>query len=54
MGFGIHPSNGSGIVGIAGTDKKEAQGDQLVNVIKKTINWILGMLSLIVFILLLW
>lgn len=54
MGFGIHPSNGSGIVGIAGTDKKNPQGDQLVNVIKKTINWILGMLSLIVFILLLW
>ena len=54
MGFGIHPSNGSGIVGIAGTDKTQAQGDQLVNVIKKTINWVLWLLSLIVFILLLW
>ena len=54
MGFAIHPSNGSGIVGIAGTNKEKAQGDQLVNVIKNTINWILGMLSLIVFILLLW
>ena len=51
MGFGIHPSNGSGIVGIAGTDKTQAQGDQLVNVIKKTINWVLWLLSLIVFIL---
>lgn len=54
MGFGIHQSNAAGVSGIAGTDKKEAQGNQLINVIKNVINWILGMLSLIVFILLLW
>ena len=54
MGFGIHQSNADGVSGIAGTDKKEAQGDQLVKVIKNTINWVLWLLSLIVFILLLW
>ena len=54
MGFGIHQSNAAGVSGIAGTDKKEAQGDQLVNVIKNAINWVLWILSLIVFILLLW
>jgi len=41
MGFGIHQSNAAGVSGIAGTDKKEAQGDQLVNVIKNAINWVL-------------
>ena len=41
MGFGIHQSNADGVSGIAGTDKKEAQGDQLVDVIKNAINWVL-------------
>ncbi|MBF0931816.1 MAG: hypothetical protein HXJ92_00065 [candidate division SR1 bacterium] len=54
MGFGIHQSNASGINGIAGTDKTQDQENQLEKVIKNTINWVLGLLSLIVFILLLW
>ena len=39
-----------GIAGIDGTDKKNT----LEEVIKKTINWVLSILSLIVFVLLLW
>ena len=39
-----------GIAGTDGTDKKNT----LESVIKKTINWVLSILSLIVFVLLLW
>ena len=40
----------NGIAGTDGTDKKNT----LESVIKKTINWVLSILSLIVFVLLLW
>ena len=51
-GFNINNSNTSNIGGIAGAGQDA--GGSLVDVIKKTLNWILGMLSLIVFVLLLW
>ena len=54
MGFGIHQSNASGINGIAGTKGGTEQKNQLETVIKNAINWVLWLLSLIVFILLLW
>lgn len=51
-GFNINNNNTSNIGGIAGAGQDA--GGSLVDVIKKTLNWILGMLSLIVFVLLLW
>ena len=51
-GFNINKNNTSNIGGIAGAGQDA--GGSLVDVIKKTLNWILGMLSLIVFVLLLW
>ena len=51
-GFNINKNNTSNIGGIAGAGQDA--GGSLIDVIKKTLNWILGMLSLIVFVLLLW
>ena len=51
-GFNINKDNSSNIGGIAGAGQDA--GGSLIDVIKKTLNWILGMLSLIVFVLLLW
>ena len=52
--FWINPQNAMDIKGIAGTDKPVDQKNQLETVIKNAINWVLWILSLIVFILLLW
>ena len=52
--FWVNPQNAVGINGIAGTDKPVDQKNQLETVIKNAINWVLWILSLIVFILLLW
>ena len=52
--FWINPQNVVEIKGIAGTDKPVDQKNQLETVIKNAINWVLWILSLIVFILLLW
>ena len=51
-GFNINKDNSSNIGGIAGAGQDA--GGSLIDVIKNTLNWILGMLSLIVFVLLLW
>ena len=52
--FWVNPQNAVGINGIAGTDKPVDQKNQLETVIKNAINWVLWILSLIVFVLLLW
>ena len=51
-GFNINKDNSSNIGGIAGAGQDA--GGSLIDVIKRTLHWILGMLSLIVFVLLLW
>ena len=52
MGFGLNESYSDGISGVANTGKKWEDG--LIKVIKRAINWVLGILGLITFILLLW
>ena len=52
MGFGLNESYSSGISGVANTGHKWEDG--LIKVRKNAINWILGILGLITFILLLW
>ena len=51
--FWINSENAVGINGVAGTDGSDKK-NTLESVIKKTINWVLSILSLIVFVLLLW
>ncbi len=51
--FWVNSQNVKDINGIAGTDGSD-KGNTLETVIKNTINWILSILSLIVFVLLLW
>ena len=51
--FWVNSQNVKDINGIAGTDGTDKK-NTLESVIKKTINWVLSILSLIVFILLLW
>ena len=52
MGFGLNESYSDGISGVANTGKKWEDG--LIKVIKRAINWVLGILGLITFVLLLW
>ena len=52
MGFDLNESYSSGISGIANTGQKWEDG--LIKVIKRAINWVLGILGLITFVLLLW
>ena len=52
--FWVNPQNAEGINWIAGTKGGTEQKNQLETVIKNAINWVLWILSLIVFILLLW
>ena len=51
--FWVNSQNVQAIKGIAGTDGTDKK-NTLEDVIKKTINWVLSILSLIVFVLLLW
>lgn len=51
QGFGINATNTQGIA-IGGTGQD--QGSNLINIIKSFINWVLGLLGLITFVLLLW
>ena len=51
--FWVNSQNVKDIKGIAGTDGSDKK-NTLEEVIKKTINWVLSILSLIVFVLLLW
>ena len=51
--FWVNSQNVTDIKGIAGTDGTDKK-NTLESVIKKTINWVLSILSLIVFVLLLW
>ena len=51
--FWVNSQNVQAIKGIAGTDGTDKK-NTLETVIKNTINWILSILSLIVFVLLLW
>ena len=51
--FWVNSQNVKDINGIAGTDGTDKK-NTLESVIKKTINWVLSILSLIVFVLLLW
>lgn len=50
----MNSQNAVGINGVAGTKDGSDKGNTLEAVIKRTINWILSILSLIVFVLLLW
>ena len=52
--FWVNSQNAVGINGVAGTKDASDKGNTLETVIKRTINWILSILSLIVFVLLLW
>lgn len=52
MGFGLNEGYTKDISGIAGAGSNK--GDGLLTVIKRGINWILGILGLITFVLLLW
>lgn len=52
--FWVNSQNAVGINGVAGTKDGSDKGNTLEAVIKRTINWILSILSLIVFVLLLW
>lgn len=52
--FWVNSQNAVGINGVAGTKDSSDKGNTLETVIKRTINWILSILSLIVFVLLLW
>lgn len=52
--FWVNSQNAVGINGVAGTKDASDKGNTLEAVIKKTINWVLSILSLIVFVLLLW
>lgn len=51
-GFGLNATTSAGISGISGAGTN-AKGS-LISVIKSTINWALGLLGLITFVLLLW
>ena len=50
----MNSQNAVGINGVAGTKDASDKNNTLENVIKNAINWILSILSLIVFVLLLW
>lgn len=52
--FWVNSKNAVGINGVAGTKDASDKNNTLEEVIKKTINWVLSILSLIVFVLLLW
>ena len=51
-GFGLNATTSAGISGISGAGTNA--GGSLISVIKSTINWALGLLGLITFVLLLW
>ena len=52
--FWINSENAVGINGVAGTKDSSDKENKLETVIKNAINWVLSILSLIVFVLLLW
>ena len=52
--FWINSENAVGINGVAGTKDASDKENKLETVIKNAINWVLSILSLIVFVLLLW